>query len=229
MDLSYFDIFFNGRVSPERISSFCFCHWRTSFRAASSASALQERNNSVGRLLKLVQKLRPSQPSSQGSSTSSKQFLRASSLTLVRHFWWNSSHIVDHSFVNILEQRFLHWLLFDVLWQQCHFAESNPTSSMRDTSFLLETAGVEGFMKHCQNCSCKRINNLTYFKNINKAYLLIRTCGNGAPHPPNSRSASISSKVVAFWSTSLQASLHLLLFDLLQQCKSANKNAILAF
>lgn len=52
-----------------RVILFWFCHSATSFLAASSACDVHDLKSSVGLLLKFVQKLNPSQPSSQGSST----------------------------------------------------------------------------------------------------------------------------------------------------------------
>lgn len=67
-------MFLMGTDSPGRLSEPLAFHMATSDRAASSAFVLQLRNNSVGRLLKLVQKDSPSQPSSQGSSTKFNKF-----------------------------------------------------------------------------------------------------------------------------------------------------------
>jgi hypothetical protein len=75
-------MFFNGRINPGRVSLFWNCQTATSLRAASSAWELQARNSSVGLLLKLVQKLRPSQPSSQGSSTENRLDVIKSSETV---------------------------------------------------------------------------------------------------------------------------------------------------
>ena len=69
----HLEMFFRGSSNPGRLSSCCRCHNATSFLAASSDSAVHDRNSSVGLLLKLVQKLRPSHPSSQGSSTEARQ------------------------------------------------------------------------------------------------------------------------------------------------------------
>jgi hypothetical protein len=102
----HWEMFFNGRINPGRVSLFWNCQTATSLRAASSAWELQARNSSVGLLLKLVQKLRPSQPSSQGSSTSSMQFLRFSSATWVRHLLWNSSQDVAQNLVKVLVHNF---------------------------------------------------------------------------------------------------------------------------
>lgn len=65
----HLEIFFSGKGRPGKCNSFWLCHRVTAFLAASSAPELQDRKSSVGRLLKLVQKLSPSQPSSQGLST----------------------------------------------------------------------------------------------------------------------------------------------------------------
>lgn len=127
------------------------------------------------------------------------QFRSGSSDILAKHLMWNSSHNVDQSLVKIFEHSFLHWLL-DALWQQCHFAESMPTLSIRDTSTDVVITSSP-LRKHCQKCSW----------------------GSGGPHPPTCRPSTISCSVVLVVSTSLQASRHLLLLDLSQQCMSEAK------
>lgn len=152
---------------------FWFCHNATSFRAAWSAWEVHDLNNSVGLLLKFVQKLKPSQPSSQGSSTTNKKYtfywyyynnsqfvwlnmlpssmqvLKNSSEGLFKHLNRKSSQEVDQNLVNVFAHNLAHWEEL-ALWQQCHLALSIPTRSILETSAEFETGPASGIKKHCQ-------------------------------------------------------------------------------
>lgn len=151
------------------------------------------------------------------------QFLRSSSLTLLRHLRWNSSHEVVQDLVNVFEHNRWHCVEL-ARWQQCHLALSIPTLSIWDTSNEGEfcVSSLVGERKHCQNLSYhkKKSLNATDVNKIIKCSWTL-TWSNGVSHPPICKPLITSWIVVDLWDiTSLQFSLHFTLLDLSQQCIS---------
>lgn len=175
-------VFFMYNSWPSTRTNPRCCNITRSSRAAASCAAEQLRNRCVGRLLKLLQKLRPLQPSSQGASTLSMQRFNSTSAGCSRHSV-SKLTLLAQSLPKIWAQRRRHlWLL--AFSQHCRLAASMPNLLFSSLDWLPPAPPCEDSSR--RRCACPPA--MTVRKHCQKALPKVK----GWPQPA-SRRAKITS------------------------------------